>query len=279
MGVLTTRAGLLQNMASGKGVTMPFLGLAPGNVTAGVAASGFMTAGFNFNALGTNQSLILPPALAGPARLTSVMMTNSQARCLYLARAYLIGTLSPTATGDRFTHDTATFPLLRTVFGAASTAITLLPMIRVTTATTTTAAIFTIKNAGSTTGYTNQAGTTVVGTKTFTMPNVATALGSAFVLRLEEGDSGVRDIASINVGTAAAAGACDVLGVELLGLLPMHLASGAAIADYVYGTLSPADLKPATATSGTVTSNLVVICVGTTTGATSLGHIQAVIDV
>lgn len=276
---VTTRALMQQNIAAGKSIAIPMITLTPGNVTAAAAASGGFTCGINFNGIGTSPTSIKFAPTTSPIRMLGVNIGNSQGRGLFLVHLYKIGTLALNATGDQFTHDAATFPILRTQFGETSKPLSLTPLIQITTATTTTIAVFTIKTNAGGTGYTDQDGNATVGTKTFTMPNAATAVRSTFFLRLESNDSGVRDIAQIAVSTAAAAGAATIWGAEFLAAIPSHIASTGAYMDSLYGTFQPMNLTPGLATSGTATSHLAVLCVGQTGGAASYGYINGVIDV
>jgi hypothetical protein len=196
-------------------------------------------------------------------------LARSTSTNLFLAWVYTIGTLNLAATGDQFTHDAATFPLLRTEFGEASKAITLLPAIYITTATTVTAAVFSMKTNAGGTGYTDQDGNTTVANVLMTLPAAATAVQSSYLFRLNSGDSGVRDINQIDVDTAASAGAATIFGVEIIADICNYPGQG-GLSNVLVNGLRLSELKPAVATSGTATAVLALVALGTgTSGAGS----------
>jgi len=285
---ISTRNQILQNMAAGKGVysISSCKGVTP---TAGAAASGYFTSAIQFNGFSTLPGTLysIPGGASGLSNelfLTdfSISPAGSTAGSgAYLARLYRIGGVSLTATGNRFTHDAATFPLTRTNMGTTSN-VNLIPMAYVTTALTTTAGAFILKDSGGTAGYTNQAGSNIVGTKTFTFPSATTAAGSGYMLRLEDGDSAVQDIIQVNVTTSSAAGAFDIYGAEVLALISTPATSNTVLShhDALYGSLMMRDINPATPTSGSVTSYLAVLPLGNAaTTATSPTLIMGVNDV
>jgi len=260
---ITTRTLAMQSMAQGKGYFRPITSVVGTAGTAGAAGSGFFSVQLRPNSIGTT----LPSTLQGYAAPTcseemysvfsSYALSSTSATVgNHLAIAYKIGTLNLAATGDRFTHDAATFPILRTKFGAASQAINLIPIVVITTATATTAPVFRLRTAGGAAGYVNQSGTSVIGTKTMTMPAAATAAASGYIFRLEEGDVGVEDITNIEVTTAGTAGAAEVWGVEILAAHPIVVSAVTAGQDQMFGGFSMANIKPGVATSGSVTSVL-----------------------
>lgn len=263
---ITTLASIYQKIAEGKGCGFQHLTLGPGATTAAVANSGNLTIHLHLNAIGTTYPgtlISLPQAPTPNAALfpTYVHASCNSAMGLWLVRLYNMGTLNLAATGNQFTADAAvTYPLTRTVFGA-TTAIPLLPVLYVTTATTTTAAALRLQTATGTAGYTDPDGNATIGTVTFTMPAAATAVQSAFILRLNNGNSGdfaLRAINQIRIDTAASAGAARIFGMELL--VPLGLVSGSwsTLADCLLGGagFSAANLAPAAPTAGTLTSYL-----------------------
>lgn len=282
---ISTIDNVLQKIGKGEGFSMINLQLSSGTTTtAAAAASGFITTQLHFNGIGTARpstlvGLPLPPVL--PNSLNFVFGQaglNSSNRGMYLAWIYKIGTLNLAATGNQFTHDAATFPILRTQFGVASQALTLIPILMITVATTTTAAILRLRNnSGPAAGYNNQDGTGTIGTIDFTLPNVATTVDSGFILRLEDGDSGVQNITQIDITTAAAVGTADVWGAELIcpfgEILPLPFTM-----DAMTGGLSMADFAPGVATSGTATAYLVVVGIGSVTTITGLTFVQGVLN-
>lgn len=284
MGSIVLRPDLDLRFAQGKNYSQPVRLTSSAATTAAAGPSGFNSVQVFLNTLGTTffTTLIdIPfrPGVTAPMRLMTAMQSPGVARTLYLARLYKIGTVALTATGNQLTHDAATFPVLRSVFGQASTAVPLMPILFITTATTTTAAVIRLATAADGTGYTNQDGTAIRGIFNFTLPNAATTLSSGFVLVLENGDSAVRDISQVRVVTSAAAGAASVYGAELLAPLSTPLAGLSTTIDTVYGGVSMVDLTPAVATSGTASSLLVVLSFGSVAASTVLsGEISAVGD-
>jgi len=128
-------------------------------------------------------------------------------------------------------------------------------MIIVTTALTTTAAVFTMN-------YTSDSGASVTGTKTFTFPSATTNLGSVFFPKLETGDLGARDITDIVITTTSATGACDVYLAEFLTpsagitVVPSYFDSPSS-------GFSGDNLAPAAPTAGTLTSQIVMLSFAT----------------
>lgn len=281
---ITTRADVFSRLLQGKGLLSPGVSEVTGGNTAGNAGAGGYSLQVHASAIGTTypSTLIdMPPLPAGlPNELLSVSATAlfNAAGPIVLVRLYLMGSLNLAATGNQFTHNAGwTAPLLRTIFGQASQPIALMPMIYVTTATATTAPIFTIKTNAGGAGYVDQDGDNVIGTKTFTMPAAATSAQSGFFLRLEDGDSGVRDITQINVDTAGSAGAADIYGVEFLQPTGSAIDSKPKLVDALFGGLGMTDLKPAVPTSGTVPSLLGAIALET--GARTMAmHVAAVLN-
>jgi hypothetical protein len=206
----------------------------------------------------------LPPALSNELFLTLTTASLSILMGAWLVRYYLIGTLNLTATGDQFTHDAATFPVLRKKYGEASKPVTLMPVVYLTTALTTTAAIFKMKTDADGAGYVDQDGNNTVGTKDFTFPSATTNVNSTYCMLPNNGDFGVQDITQIDVGTASATGAANIYGVEFLAPIEGALAR-ANLNDAAFSGLQMVDIAPAVATSGTVTSYLGIF--GTAGGA------------
>lgn len=281
---INSRAEKTQNEAGGEGFSAPIITVsASSNTTAASQNSGNFSLSIRPNAIGTTlpntiESLRLPPSPTNDFLVSTLVGGSTTVQVSWLAWIYEIGTQVVTATGNQFTHHAATFPLLRTVMGVANQPIALLPMYQVTTATTVAAAVLTIKTVANTAGYTDQDGNATVGSRTFTMPSTATTINSCFMPRLEDGDSGVRDINAIQTNTNATAGAVRVWGVELLmPASPMGVVSTAYGSDGFYGGIKSANLRPAVATSGTANAKLVILSTNAT-GANSnwMGHYTAV---
>jgi len=259
---IANRTQYLQNMAKGLGFFSPLIA-SGSTITAGAAASGFFTLQIRANGIGSSYPSTLikyPTPPTPPSDLMighqAVAMNSTTANQHSLVLLYKLGTLNLAATGDQFTHDTATFPVTRTVMGASTTPISLIPLIQITTATTTTAAVFRLRTAGGSAGYVNQDGTSVIGTKTMTLPSAATSANSCFIFRLEEGDTAITDISNIEVTTAAATGAATIWGMETLSASPNHASPGPFAQDHLFGGLSPVKILPAAATSGTASTVL-----------------------
>lgn len=270
---ITTRAIALQDFAAGKGMFTPCKSPSGANVTAGAAASGYFTAQIRGNELTST----LPGTIDGWPRSPSPpnCIALSSLACLatngsgaqFSGWIYKIGTVNLAATGNQLTHDAATFPVLRTRWGAASQAVPLIPLLQITTATTTTAPVLRLRTAGGAAGYVNQDGTSVIATKTMTMPAAATANGSTYIWRLEDGDVAVQDITNVEVTTAGATGAATVWGLELLHTPHTWQIYEVTNHDSLYGGLSYANLAPAVATSGTATAILTTVTLLGGTGA------------
>lgn len=261
MAAITSLQDALERMAT-KGFYVPVTTVGQTATTNSTIANGFFNVYQAFNGLGTTlfTTLVSAPTPNQPnasLQLANVIAYCNNSRGMIFGWLYKLGDLNLAATGDQFTHDAATFPVLRTRMGQAAQPVPLIPIMFVSTATTVTAAIFT------TTDYVDQDGNTVVGTKTFTMPNAATALQSGFVLPLEDTDTAIRDIQQINVGTAASVGAAQIYGFE--PLVPMQTPSvgGGSGVDMLGEHLTLPDMRPAVATSGTAAAYLSMLVIGT----------------
>jgi hypothetical protein len=262
---ISTRQGIFQNMTKGLGAKMQFAPLFPASTTTaatgGTSGSSVFNVQLGFNQQGTTLpgTLVgfqLPPGLSTNLFTLASMGGSTNTQSLWLVYLYKIGTLVLSSTGNQFTHDAATFPVTRTLMGQATQALNLVPVLYITTATTTTAAAFILKASGGTAGYTNQSAAGVVGTKTFTLPAAATAVNSAYILRLEEGDSAIQDMTQIDITIAASAGAATVFGMELIGNITAMRQYMCTIEDALFSGFFMKDLVPAAATSGSATSYL-----------------------
>lgn len=87
--------------------------------------------------------------------------------------------------------------------------------VEITTATTTTAPIISMNS------YTNEAGTTLRAGGNLTFPSTATNTRWLGKLPLQAGDKGVQAVSTINVGTAASAGVCNVMLIRPLAFIPI----------------------------------------------------------
>lgn len=271
---ISNRVAAIQQIAAGKAQHSPSVTLTSGAVTAGIASCGFFTLGLTASTIGTtypNTLVSLPgvPSPSSPFRNLISTAFPASTKGGWLARIYVIGTLNLTATGNQFTHHAATFPILRTKYGQANQPLNLVPLIYITTQTATTAPAFVLQTSSSGAGYVNQAGSNVVGSKTFTLPAAATAAQSLYLLRLEDGDSAVQDISQINVTSAGTAGTATIFGMEKLSPL-IALTTINTVYDGLLGGLGLQDFTPGVATSGTASSYLVWIV--TSASATMYGH-------
>jgi len=124
-------------------------------------------------------------------------------------RLYGVSGISLASTGDKALND-GTVSLPRYADGAG-----VIPVMEVTTAGTTTAAVVTL------TSYVNQDGDTITGTNSFTFQTVAPGAGQWQFLPLLTGDMGCRSVTTLNVGTAATALVVNALLVKPLMVIPV----------------------------------------------------------
>lgn len=268
----TTLHEILEKLAR-KGFYIPSYAQTQAAGTAAGATSGFFNMVPLWNRIGTTLpgTRVAPPYLTAPDDSTVLAQAygyGNQSRGLWLGWTYLLGTLNLAATGNQFTHDAATFPVLRTRMGQASQPVPLWPLVYVTTATSVVAPQFRLRNVAGTDGYVDQDGNTVVGTKVFTCPAAATAIQSGFMLPLEIGDYAIRDIVSIETTVAGTTGAMSVFGFE--PICPLYSASASSFmggVDTIGEFLNPSDIRPAVATAGTVVASLGMMTVQSASGA------------
>jgi hypothetical protein len=219
--------------------------------------------------------------LTDELRILSIQIAHNQNasnRQFAFGNFYKLGTLNLAATGDQFTHDAATFPVLRTRLGQASQAVPLRPLVQITTACSVTAPIFILRTAAGAAGYVDEDGNSVIGTKTMTMPSVTTAVQSTYLFRLEDGDSAITDITAIEVTTASSTGAATIWGFEELGTVPAVIGSEGGYRDAVFSGLRMATMNSAVATSGTASSFSGILAIGSNAAATPHLVIKAVLD-
>ena len=272
----------MTQQVNGKGIILPMIGVTSGAGTAAASASGTFNLSLQTNFIGSS----LPGTIVGfqhPAGLADCYLVNlcgnsaSADRTYMLARFYLMGTVdftvSPVAK-DCFTHNAATFPVTRTIYGAATQPVPLIPVLYQTAATGSAAPVFILKTTAGGNGYKNQLNTGVTGTKSFTMPSVTTAAQTGLILRLEEGDSAVTDITQMSLTTRGNAGTANVYGMEPLMSLSVSN-FGLAANSAVFSGCMPS-LTPAVATSGTVTTFLAIVSF-LNTAATFRGYAHGVL--
>jgi hypothetical protein len=259
---IATYQNILTQLAQGKGCYRPlYTGTSSSGGTSAAAGSGFISGSIALNAIGTSYpgTRIGVPVPAPASQLFTVanfMTCNSVTRGGTYGRFYELGTLSLTATGNQFTHANTFTSLTRTRYGQ-TLPINMIPLIYVSTATTTTAPILRLRVDASTAGYTDQDGNGVIGTTDFTFPNVATATGSTYILMLESGDTSVQDIIGIDVTTASSTGAAVIMGFEPIALVTSLAGGQTSFTDAVFSGYGMTDEQPAVVNTGTaVTSYL-----------------------
>lgn len=270
--MVATSADILIQQAAGKYVVRTASTILTTANTAATATSGFLNLQFS----GTTGS-VFPNTITscdGPASVPSDLMflnllsSTTAGRHSGIGRIYRLGTCDFTVLGEAFTPDAATFPLLRNEMGATNVPQSFIPIMQVTTNTGGTAAQFQIRNAGSTAGYVNSQGTTVVGSKTFTFPSGSTQVNSTYFLPLNDGDYSCRNITNITCTTISTNAFATIWLLEDLGIGVSI--GGAGITDHLYGSgLRLTQCAPATATTGTATSALVPFNIGNTAALTA----------
>lgn len=273
---VTNLQGLFDLEASGKAVDTSYATDDSTNGTAAVGASGFMLSKFQWNILGTTRyttlkGLPVPAGLTSPLRLVNAVYGGNRLGTANISTIYKVGTLVFTSTGNQFTHDAATFPVNKKQMGT-SAAINGKLMMIITTATSTTAPIMTIN-------YTNQAGASITGTRTWTAPATTTAVAGVYQLPLEEGDTGAQDLASINISVASSAGAATIY------LMEEHILLAGGAGAGINATRSPAidsfsvpNLTPGTATSGTVVAEIMPVTMGSISNNDTRWYMKLVYD-
>jgi len=260
--MVATTADILRQQAAGKYVMRSVVQSTTTNHTTATATCGFMNFQFTGNALGTTfpntiQSINGPASVASEWMFLNMTSGSTIARHGGVGRIYRLGTCTFTALGEAFTPDAITLPLIRTEMGAASRPQSFIPIIQVTGTTGGTPVQFQIRNAGSTAGYVNQAGTTVVGNKTFIFPTATTAINSTYFLPLNNGDSSCRSITNIACTVAGTNAFATIWLLEDLGI-GQGLVAGAGLTEHLYGSgLRATQCAPAVATSGSATTSLV----------------------
>lgn len=258
----TSRTNILQDMAAGKAVYILSDSQATATVSTANAAAGHFSISISPWSFSSAALVDFPDSLPIPAGLPdsyflgSIIGNAFTTRNTYFARIYLVGSLNLAATGDQFTHNAATYPLTRTIMGQATQPVAMIPLIRIKTALSATAAVIRLRTAAGGAGYVDQDGNNVVGTKTITMPSPTTAAESCYIFKLETGDTGVRDISAIEVTTASSTGTADVCLLEIISPA-LSLTISPCITDCLMNGFMRR-VNPAVATSGTVPSALVV---------------------
>lgn len=280
MAAITTRNGAYGRLAEGKGGVLTYLSGGLASSTGATAGSGGINVKPMFNSVGTTYPttlVSLPKPNATECHLVYSTISNvassaQTATCYWLGYFYKLGTVNLAATGNQFTEDTAVGPYLRTVMGQASSPITLLPIIFMTTATTTTAPQLYLRNAtGPGNGYYDQDGNYTTGDQLFTFPSATTSNATSLVPMMNAGDSGVRRITHIDVTVAAAAGAATIFGFEPMTAFQTLPYFGQNDAVDTLHNLDFPEIGPASPTSGTATSYLGLMAIGASSTASTTG--------
>ena len=275
LGTTTAIADIANLEAQGKGARVRMVAAATGGTTAATSACGNISQILAYNSIGTTLYSVLQdiPIQGGltssPLRLKSFIGNANRSAPTTLVRAYKIGTVN-LATGA-FTHDAATFPINKTQMGS-SQALDLIPMMQITTATATTAPAYTFT-------YTNQDGGSVTGTITNTLPAAITAVGGCYLMRLEIGDSAVRDISAMSFSATGSAGAATIWGLEQYSMINAYNAIAAGSKNAILKGISIPNINPGTATSGTATSQLVPLLLNQTLSTTPILSLSLFEDV
>lgn len=272
MPVPTTHQQVLDAQALGREIPFVLNGVASGGTTASTTAAGGMTLQMLSHGIGAS----LPGTRVGPlipggtftgrdVRLALLRSQGTRIGSYALGNFVKLGTLNFTATGQRFTHHSSTGPYSKKQMNQQQPIHGPL-VIDFQQATSVTAPII-----GSV-KYVNQDGVTVTGTQTWTAPNIATVLGSGFLLPLDAPDSGIQDVIEINVTTASTTGQANVYLLEHLDFCAQQTALLEALSDSVFGGFSPTLVNPPTAASGTADVRLLPYCLGV--AATNLATIM-----
>ena len=280
---VATIAEIQQRFAQGKGFFIPAVTSTPGAATAAAAASGQLSVQILVNNIGTTLpgtrvSLPIPPSPGSPLMLTEAGISRNTAGALFLVYLYRMGSVNLAATGDQFTANSATFPILRTEFGESSKPVTLTPMIYIDDAGTATAPVFSLKTNAGGAGYVDQDGNSTAATRTMTMPSATANVQSGYIFRLNDGDSGVQSISQVDVDTASGSAATGVIfGIEFLADIT-HILVGTSVANLMVNGIALGDLKPGVATSGTATATLAILSIGTISSTAAFAALAGVLD-
>jgi len=259
---ITTRKTIIENLAAGKGQVLSYIDISTASATAGNSTSGFFTLRSSFNAIGTSLpatrvGILSPDSTTQTLAVNMLRVCDAGSKCGWYGRFYELGTINlVTAAGDNFVHAGTFTSISRTIYGEATKPITMIPIIFVTTALTGFAAELKIATAAAGTGYKDESGNSVVGTKSFTFPSATTAVQSMFVMPVEVGDAGVQDIVMITTVVAATAGVVTIFGFE--PIIPYSNLGLGVVSNYdsVFSGVNMPDLEPGTPNDGSVTSYL-----------------------
>jgi hypothetical protein len=255
---MTFLADLYKNIATSGGTWCFNTSVVSAATTAATATTGRFSFQIQGQAIGstwpgTTQQFQIPTNIVP---VLTLMSTNSVGRGGATAVIYKVGTVSFTSTGNAFTHDAATFPLLQAELGQANQPQAYLPFLKITTAITGTSPVIRLQTATGGPGIVTESGGALAGTTSITVP--LASIGSCFFLPLDTATA-ARDITQIRVDTASTAGAAEVWMYSEVSLAQTSVA-GASVQDIIGGSgLDVNFVGVATATSGVVTSQYVAI--------------------
>lgn len=174
----------------------------------GAGSAPATTPGTAYDGSGTHNNGGVTFANVSPANrylLTFGAVSTTAINIMLVDRLVAVSGLSVASTGNK-TVSSTTLPRYTTGVGVQ-------PWLEVTTAFTTTVPIITLNS------YTNQAGATGhTGTATVA-PSSTTKIGDMFPLTVAAGDTGIQAVSTISVGTAASAGAVNLVLLKPLAYL------------------------------------------------------------
>ena len=113
-----SRFDLFTNTGKGNGFYISTLMTGGNTITAGTSTSGLQTVRIHANTIGSSLPgtlVSVPKPAPSPKELYSMFYqaATTAGRGGFFCNIYRMGTLNMAATGDQFTHDSATFPLLK----------------------------------------------------------------------------------------------------------------------------------------------------------------------
>jgi hypothetical protein len=232
------------------------LGTTTTATTAATATTGFFSFQLIGNSIGSTWPNTLQSLSANGSPLVSLQSTNTVGRGGTIALIYKIGTLNFSTVGNGFTHDTATFPLLRDELNTLNQPQAYLPFLKITTAITGTAPIIRLQTSAGGAGFVDQDGANVIGTTSITVP--ISVIGSCYFLPLNNATA-TQDIIQIRIDTAATTGVAEVYMYEEIAI-NQTIVAGAGVYDVIGGSgLNITTTVPAIATTGSVVSSLVYV--------------------